>query len=385
MKVECPHGDRCPGCSYLGVDYAVQLEDKRKLVCAVLGAYPELRRIDVSGAEPAHPIQGYRTRVKWVIGPRGELGLYAGRDHAVVDTPQCRIAGALSLEIGSAVRAMLRDPNGAGRDISAIDIREVDGDGTTRALVTLVVDRRAPSAKLDVLARELQRRVPAISSVSVNRREDGAPQILGEDTRLLLGPPALTDTIGTVRVVASAGSFVQAHRGQAAYLESRLVRLADALTRESGHPPRVLELHAGAGAFGLALAKAGADVTSVESFGPAVTAMSDAARAMDVPVTAIHADAERFVASAEGNWDLVVVDPPRRGLSPALRAGIARLQPRAIAYVSCDPETFARDIAHLARLGFGAPEVTPVDMLPLTAHVEVVAFLRPIAVCAPAS
>ena len=379
MKTTCPHGDRCPGCSHLGVDYELQLESKRDLVRSVLSAYPELRRIDVEPVRGATPVEEYRTRVKWVVGPLHEIGLYADRHHAVVDTPFCRIAGALSLEVGNALRALLKESAAGMGSVTAVDIREVVDSGDTRALVTLVADPAMPKELLSRLGKNLQQRVPKIASVFVNRRDAGSPQILGRETRRIVGPASLIDEIGSVKVVATPGSFVQAHRGQAAFLESELVAFADRLRKEAGHAPRVLELHAGSGAFGLALARAGADVTAVESFGPAVAAMGDSARAMGVTLNAVEDDAEHFVRSARGPWDLVLVDPPRRGLTPSLRERIAALGPRAVAYVSCDPETFARDAAHLARLGFTLASVQPIDMLPLTAHVELLAFARPTA------
>jgi 23S rRNA (uracil1939-C5)-methyltransferase len=166
---------------------------------------------------------------------------------------------------------------------------------------------------------------------------------------------------------------VQAHRGQAAALERAIV---DAV-RAIGEAPRVLELFAGSGAFALALAKTGARVDAVEAHAPAARLLAERRMA---GVEAHAADAETFVAEAAANgrrWDAVVVDPPRRGLTPALRRAIAALGPRLVVYVSCSPETLARDLDHFARLGLAATKLSTLDMIPQTDEVEAVALLAP--------
>ena len=374
MIVDCPHKPGCPGCSYIGVEYAKQLETKRTALADSLAAYPTLSAISVNETEGAPAIEHYRTRVKWMIGPRGEVGLYAdGSTHDVVDIPSCRIAGELSVRIGRALRELLHGEKGI---LSAVDIREIAG-AEPRAMVTLVIDAGADPNAVAALARDLQAKVGAIASLFVNERVAGSPQVLGPRTRSLIGAPALVDRVGTVDVIATPGSFVQAHRAQAGFIEKRLVDAAVRLKDELGRSPSVLELYAGSGALGLALARTGCDVTFVESYAPAAESIMKASAGLRGSVRTITEDAETFVRSTSDRFDMVVVDPPRRGLPPLLRAAAARLSPRCFAYVSCDPETFARDLDHLARLGIQAETATPIDMLPLTAHVEALAVLRP--------
>jgi 23S rRNA (uracil1939-C5)-methyltransferase len=100
---------------------------------------------------------------------------------------------------------------------------------------------------------------------------------------------------------------------------------------------------------------------------------------MGVAIEAVADDAARALARASQSADMIVVDPPRRGLEPALREAVAHARPRSVVYLSCEPETLARDLAHLARLGLAADSVTPIDMIPLTAHVEALAVVRPAA------
>jgi 23S rRNA (uracil1939-C5)-methyltransferase len=175
---------------------------------------------------------------------------------------------------------------------------------------------------------------------------------------------------------------VQAHRGQAAAISARLIeRLGRALGSLRG--ARVLELYAGSGALGLALCRQGARALLVERFAPALELAEEAARAQGVAQLQTRAgDAlhvARELARAGERFDAVIANPPRRGLPADLRAAIAALEPRAIAYVSCDPETLARDLDQLALLGYAARALEPFDMMALSDDVECVALLGPAA------
>ncbi len=380
-RVECVHADRCGGCPLIELPYDAQLDRKHGRVAAALARYPSLGALAVEAVAPADPIVGYRTRAKLVAGG-GALGLFAkGGGHEVVDIPGCRVLAPPLAVTAAALRARIaadRASDGPLGALRAVDLREVRDDaGQSRVLVTLVVDRA--TARLEALAgaaRALMAAAPRIAGVAANLHEGKGPQILGAETELLAGEARLPDRTGSSRPTATFGSFVQAHRGQAA----RIHALLEALVRP---PARALDLYGGSGAIGLALAAAGARVTLVESFAPAAEQAAATARAQGLPLEAECADVAAALQSraARGaeRFDLVVVNPPRRGTSPKVREALARLAPAAVAYVSCDPDTLARDLAHLARLGYQASALRPLDMIPLTDEVETVAVLRPAA------
>ena len=173
---------------------------------------------------------------------------------------------------------------------------------------------------------------------------------------------------------------MQAHRGQAARLVRALVaQLSRALGELRG--ARVLELFAGSGALGLALAELGADVTLVERYAPALEHAERARSEQRLgTLAAISGEAEQVVAALRADrarFDAVIVNPPRRGLSPGLRAQLAQLAPRCMVYVSCEPITLARDLSDLAQQGLRAESVTLFDMIPLSAGVEALCLLTP--------
>lgn len=358
--------------------YATQLEGKGARVSRALDPYPELSRLARPKVQRAEPPLAYRSRAKWMIGPDGALGLYAkNADHEVLDIPECRVVEPALKEVGQALRRVLAD--GVLRPLTmrlrAADLRAARApNGDVRVLVTLVAPRgdlTQPEAL--AIGSALQRACPKVAGIAFSETSPRAVQVLGQRSELLLGESSLPDVVGGVTVTTTFGAFVQAHRGQAGAIERMIVEAVKGLEKA----PRVLELFAGSGAFALALARAGVEVDAVESHAPTARLLSDRGA---VGVRAHAADADAFVidAATKGTrWDAVVVDPPRRGLTPVLRRAIAGLSARLVVYVSCCPETLARDLAHFARLGLGATKLGALDMIPQTDEVEAVAILAP--------
>ena len=350
QRVDCEHADRCGGCPLLDRTYEEQLARKHARVREAMGRYPSLA-LAVAPVAAADPVVGYRTRAKLMVGPDGALGLFAkGGGHEVVDGPGCRVLAPVLAAAASVIRARARAaaasggplaPFEAGGSLRAVDLREVReaGAASARVLVTLVVDRaRAPElATLREAARHLMAAVPAVAGVAANFHHGTAPQVLGSETVPLAGATRAPDRVGASLHFATFGSFVQAHRGQTARVH--------AMVAEAARRGRVLDLYGGSGAIGLALAAGGARVTLVESFAPAVEQARAAARAQDLELEAICADAAEALGRVAGPVDAIVVNPPRRGTSPRVRVAIAKAHPAAIAYVSCDPSTLARDLA----------------------------------------
>jgi 23S rRNA (uracil1939-C5)-methyltransferase len=391
-RVACDHADRCGGCPVIGLPYAEQLALKRGRVVQSVSRYATLELIYTEAVAPAQPVVRYRTRAKLIVAPGARVGLFAkGGGHQVVDIPGCRVLAPVIARVATAVRERVGraekeggplapyDVGGSGV-VRAVDLREVHDDGVSRVLVTFVVQReRGPDLKrLRDEARALLEGVPEVAGVAVNFHEGEAPQILGSETVHLAGAASAPDRLGTSVHLATYGSFVQAHRGQAARVHAMLAE-ALGITGREPRKPRVLDLFGGSGAMALGLAAVGARVRTVESFAPAVAQAKAAAERQGLDVEACCDDVTSAIRSAvekRERFDGVVVNPPRRGVSPQAREWIARLEPMVVAYVSCDPETLARDLVHLARLGYAATGLRPLDMIPLTDEVETVAVLR---------
>jgi 23S rRNA (uracil1939-C5)-methyltransferase len=394
-RIRCEHAERCAGCPMIGLPYAEQLARKRSRVVESIARYPSLELVYTHPVAAAPSVVAYRTRAKLIVAPGAKLGLYAtGGGHHVVDIPRCRVLSPALAGVAGVLRTRIleseatagplapHDPSGRGC-LRAVDLREVRDGDTTRVLVTLVVQRArvASQETFRRLARALIDEVPEIAGVALSFHEGETPQVLGTETVVLAGVAALPDRIGNSVHLASFGSFVQAHRGQAARVHALLADALD-LGKQRAHDSakRVLDLYGGSGAIGLGLAAAGARVRLVESFAPSVEQARAGARNQGLDVEAECADAATALRAMVGRgerFDAAVVNPPRRGMSPPAREWICRLKPQLIAYVSCDPETLARDLDHFGRLGYAAASLRPLDMIPLTEEVETLAVLRP--------
>jgi 23S rRNA (uracil1939-C5)-methyltransferase len=409
-EVSCVHADTCAGCPLIHLSYADQLAYKKERLERALAPYPFVRPA-IEDVAAAHPREAYRGRAKLMVSAARNdaghltptIGLFARAqrdakrsdeptDHAVTDIPECRVLRPKLLLVTAGLRRLLaRVPAGVGSclvpeamggRLSAFDLREVQGP-SSGVLVTLVVrsgEEPRPS-ELERAAAAIRAISADILGVAVNYRAAKSPQVLGRITRVLAGAEEVPDEAGAAYQLASYGSFVQAHRGQA----ERLRTLLTESLRELGlpRPLRLLDLYGGSGALSLALAKGGASVTLVESFRPAAASAARAAEAQGISSFAVHVGdvattVGRFTQSAT-TFDAVLTNPPRRGMAPDVRKAIVALRPRAVAYVSCEPDSLARDLAHFARLGYAARRLHPLDMIPLTDQVEAVALLTPVA------
>ncbi len=389
LRVQCPHAVPCGGCPAIALDYDAQLARKAMRLAAACAHFAELAAARPDGVQAATPIAGYRTRAKLVVGARGRLGLYRPGAHEVVDIPECRVLAPVLVEAAAGLRGLCAAPPAAadgvlvavadGGTLRAVDLREILDGGGARVLATLVLEvhQAVSHEALGAAADAWMERCPALIAVAWSAHDGRSPQLLGRDLKVIRGASTFPDRDAPDEpfLLATHGAFAQAHRGQAVAIRRRVREAVRAAGAE-----RILELYAGSGALGLALAKDGRDVTLVESFAPALERAREAADAQALRVATRIGDAAVVapsLAKRPERFDAVIVNPPRRGLAPAVRDALGDLAPRLVAYVSCDPETLCRDLAVLARRGLAARRLTPFDMIPLTDEVETLALLEP--------
>src|SRR5262245_46467661 len=272
--VSCPHAERCPGCAWIARPLAEQLAAKRARLADALAPYAVLDAA-VLPAQAAEPGAGYRTRAKLVVAPGPRLGLFARGTHEALDLPGCPILAPTLAAAAEALRGLLRAPpagaeavlrpdgDGPGR-LRAVDLREVLDDGGPGLLLTLVLRAPAPEAgALGAAAVALRAALPALRSLALRLHDGRSPALLGGPPRVIHGPALVEDRprAGAPSVLVGAGAFVQAHRAQAARLQAAA---ESALGVVAGK--RVLDVYAGNGALGLALAVRGAQPVLVEGF-----------------------------------------------------------------------------------------------------------------------
>lgn len=369
----CPHAEQCPGCPLITLPYAAGLAKKAERLERALRRHGELGDIAAPALRGAVSITDYRLRAKLVTDGAGRLGLFAAGSHRVVDIPGCRI---LSPQLADAV-ATLRGLLPLEMPLAGVDLRLCDRG----VLLCLIADGAVPASRVESSARRVWEQVPHLVGLAVSVHEPRAVQLLGHELRVLYGEAAEPHRLAPQEpwLYASHGAFTQVHAQQARSLHEHLEQALGARLGPLSER-RVLELYAGSGVIGLSLAARGARVSAVESFAPALERLGAAARAQALPIETHAGSAEDFLrrkAALGGHpYDVVIVNPPRRGLSAQVRRALGELEAQLCVYVSCDPETLARDLCHLRHLGWAALELAAFDLAPLSEGVESLAVLE---------
>jgi len=371
----------CGGCVLQHLAYDAQHAWKQARVARALAAHPALDGVPVAAPVASPQTLGYRNRSKLVAARaagRLVLGAYAPRSHDVVDLAGCRIAEPPLDDTAAALAALLDEAGVAAYDERTLtgELRHVILQSTHDARVLAVwITRRGLSGGA-ALARRFRAARPEVLGVvsHVNRTRGNAIFDPDGETTTLDGAATIVDELDVggrpLRLQLSAGAFFQANREVAARAYAAIV--AGLAPRPGDH---AVDVYCGAGGISLALARAGAETLGIETHAGAV-ADATASAALDGATTArfVAGDAARAL-HAVPRADLVVLNPPRKGCAEAVLAEVVRLAPRAVAYLSCDADTLARDLAWLAARGYRARDVTPLDMLPHTPHVEALALL----------
>lgn len=364
----CPYFGACGGCSWQHVSYELQCSAKRLAVVDALtriGRIPSAEAL-VAQTRPSVRPFGYRNKVELVTNPtaqRLELGYHRAASDQVVPVESCLL---LPKKHQRAPRAL----TGALRYLSGREELGITRVGYRVAASTSDVEVAlwtAPGAfPRKAVATTLLQAVPATSIVRVLTKErPGLRKIAGVE--VLAGKGHWRERLAGYEFAISAPSFFQVNTAGAQLL---IELVMDAL--EPDGSDRVLDLYSGAGTFTLPLAELAGEVVAVESAGSAVRDLRRNLESAQLWAEVVGGDAGREIAEL-GHFDAVVVDPPRSGLAPQVISALAATRPRAIAYVSCDPATLARDARALADAGFGLVKATPVDLFPQTFHIETVA------------
>ena len=371
---ECPYASVCGGCPWASLRYEAQAKAKRD---GVVDALARIGHIDRDRAEAlVRPIEspskpwGYRNKVELASVRRGNrimLGMHGAASDEVIKVDKCLLmpkkhAGAVKSVAG----ALNYFANSHGLDLERVGIR---ASMATGELEVALWDRPGPFPRAQA-AKMVGDAVKASSVVRVMQKGPAkARKIAGVEA--LSGKGSWGERIGEERMRVSAPSFFQVNTKGAEKLVELVIEGLDPQAHEEA-----MDLYCGAGTFTLPLARRVDFVSAVESYGPAVR---DLRRNLEDAgldnIDPIGGDAGLEFPDTDA--DVIVVDPPRAGLAEDVVRKLSDQPARAIAYVSCDPATLARDLARFEEIGVFAPEsVTPVDLFPQTFHVENVTILK---------
>ena len=393
----CPYAKKCGGCDYQGMSYEQQLQEKQTYVRKNIGDYCKV--LPIIGMEnPYH----YRNKVHAVFdverrgkhanggrrtagnghakaAPGGVIsGVYKAGTHEVINIDSCEIEDELS-------SAIIRDIRGL---LHSFKIKTYDEDTGYGLLRHVLVRRGFHSGEVMVVlvlgspilpsknnfVKALRKLHPEITTVVVNINDKQTSMVLGEKETVIYGKGYIEDTLCGCTFRISPKSFYQVNPVQTEILYNKAITYAGLTGKE-----KVIDAYCGTGTIGLIAASQAKEVIGVELNRDAVKdAVINAKRNNIKNEQFYNADAGKFMVElAEQNEkvDVVFMDPPRAGSDEAFLSSVVKLAPKKVVYVSCNPETLARDLKYLTRHGYQAVECQPCDMFPFTKHVETVVLL----------
>ena len=375
----CPVAKLCGGCNFWHMDYQEELRLKAQRVKTCLNrlAGENLEEVPIAGAETC---LGYRNKAQYPVAVkkgRAYAGFFRAGTHDVVENDRCRIlpeetdrVKAIVMDHVNQYRISVYDEQTHKGLLRHIYVRR--GAVSGQILLCLVVNGGS-FPKWEALAERLKA-VEGFHSLvlAVNRRPGNA--VLGDEFITLYGPGCIEDTLCGLTFRLSPRSFYQVNHAQA----QRLYELAVSQAAIS-KADTVLDLYCGVGTITLVMAKAAGRAIGVEVVPQAVEdARENAARNGIQNAEFFCGDAGQAALELEGQGvrpDVIVVDPPRKGLSGDAIEAIARMAPRRLVYVSCDPATLARDVALLKERGYALKAAQAADLFPRCAHVESICCL----------
>ena len=366
---------KCGGCPLLALPYREQLAQKQARLQELLGGFAPVKAVQ-GMAEPLY----YRNKaIASFATQRGKLvcGLYAEGTHRVLPGADCllqeEILNKTLAAVLDAARACRWTAYDEDRGTGFLRHTVLRSSCSGKVLVTLVTPGPdLPGSKNFCTA--LRKKAPWVVSIVQNINPTRSSAVLGSREKTLYGPGFVLDTLCGRQFAISSRSFYQVNRTQTEVLYKKALELAKLTGRET-----VIDAYCGIGTIGLCAAPLAKQVIGVERNPAAVKdAAANARRNKIANARFVCADATEWMAAAAGEGlhpDVVFLDPPRAGSTPECIAAVNKMKPRRVVYVSCDPETLARDVAAFTRLGWRAAKFCPVDLFPQTKHVETVVLL----------
>ena len=373
---DCPRYPRCGGCQLRHMTYAEELRFKRQKVQDALqriGGWTG-RVEKIHGAEAP---DRYRNKIQFPVADGPRVGFFRARSHEVIDAEDCLLQPLAATRLREAFKLWMEryqvpayDERVHGGLIRHFYVR-VNRRGHS---LCAVIANGTDLPHQEELVQALRRAEPDLAGVVLSVNQEKTNVILGKTHRCLWGRDYLEDTLCGLTFRLSVPSFYQVNREQAEVLYGRALAFAGLTGRET-----VLDLYCGIGTITLVMARQAGRAIGAEVIPAAVEdAKANAARNEVTNAEFLCADAAQAAQTLADRGlrpDVICVDPPRKGLAPAVIDAIVQMAPQRLVYVSCDPATLARDVKRMEEQGYVLQRAEAVDLFPRTAHVETVVLL----------
>lgn len=378
----CPIYKRCGGCGLQHMNYKEQLRFKTDRVRDCIERIGKVRGAVIHNTIGMENPYRYRNKVQLPVGKiNGEnvIGFYAARSHEIIDLSSCHIQDETADKVIEITRAWMKEFKISGYDerqntgvLRHIMVRK--GFKTGDVMVVLVTSGRKLPHK-DEYIKSITENIPGVKSIIQNVNSSKTNVVLGLENITLWGSDNITDYIGKFKFNISPLSFFQVNPIQTEVLYGKALEYAGLTGNET-----VFDAYCGTGTITLFLSQKAKKVYGVEIIPEAIENAKENARVNCVEnVEFLVGQSEVVIPDMIKKGvkaDVVVVDPPRKGCEASLLESIAKMAPEKIVYVSCNPATLARDLQLLEERGYKTKEVQPVDMFPMTGHVESIVLLH---------
>ena len=376
---KCPLYKKCGGCQLQNLSYEEQLSYKQVKVIRLLGQFAHVSEI-IGMENPTH----YRNKVQAAFGTdrRGNIisGVYQSSTHKIVPVEKCMIEDEKADEIIGTIRKLMASFKLRSYD----EVRETGfmrhvlikrGFKSGQIMVVLVTAKAAFPSRRSFINALLQRH-PEITTIVQNINDGFTSLVLGKHSEVLYGDGKIEEQLLGCTFRISPSAFYQINPIQTEVLYSKAMEFAELSGKET-----LIDAYCGTGTIGIIAAKTAGNVIGVELNKSAVHDARENAKLNNTEnIRFIAADAGEFMvdmARAGQKADVVIMDPPRAGSDKKFLTSVMTLAPKRIVYVSCNPETLARDLKFLTAKGkYTVRKIQPVDMFPHTNHVECVVQLQ---------
>lgn len=380
----CPSSSRCGGCSYQSIGYPHELRLKRNYV---INAFRKAGLSDITVNETVSDMktEGYRNKAQYPIAyENGEyvLGFYASKSHRVISSDNCTLQPELFSLICEKMKACF-----AHFGFTVYD--EMSGVGLLRHLyLRASADRTSVMLCLVInglttgrdseLCEYVRDKIPQVTTLLLNKNTEDTNVVLGDEYICLYGDGYVRDTLCGVSLEIAPAAFYQVNHGMTELLYAKAAELASLTGRET-----VYDLYCGIGSIGLSMHKKASRIIGVDIEPSAIECAKRNASTCGIQNAFFYcADASNTdgLFESAGIYDtledaVVIFDPPRKGSSEKLIKYICDKNPQRVVYISCNPDTLARDCVYFKNQGYHPSDVTPFDLFPRTGHVESVVCL----------
>ena len=378
IQPKCKICTSCGGCQYQQLSYDAQLKYKTKRVKEALTRIAHVKQEVLPCLGMDNPYN-YRNKIQVPFNKdkKGvvKFGFYKENSHIIMPIKECAIEDRRAAPILWDIKLLLEEMNipcyseDSGKGIFRYVLIRTSHHYDELMVVLITTQMNFPGQRNFI--NELVSRHSEITTIVENVNNRHTNVILGNQEKVLYGPGHIKDDILGLTFEISAASFFQVNPVQVEKLYASALNLIDLNKKEI-----VLDAYSGVGTIGLIASKNAKKVISVEINKSAhKNAIENAKRNNVDNIEFYCADAGEFITKYDGDIDVLIMDPPRSGSDETFLSTVINKKIKKIIYVSCNPETLARDIAYLSK-SYEVNYVQPVDMFPMTAHVETVACLR---------